>query len=323
MKTFCFPASAILLTLTLSASAATAPRLQLARVGSNISITWDGSGILETAGAVTGPWRALPEVTSPYQFKPGAPPAFFRVNASLFAVRIIKTGEGKGSVTSEPAGIHCGETCVLALPANAVVTLIATSEPGSVFAGWSGDGTGTAPCVLTMNGPRAVTATFSPSPPVGLVNGDFEQGPGVGWTQKPGQLIYRADELSIQAYQGEYVAWIGYAPDNRHSATIGQAVTLPNTWPLYLHFALWLYSDEICDAGYWDTFGFYVNGEAMVENPRLCHGNTGGDGWRLVSMDLSPYAGQTVVLAFEISSTAFDPLASVAVLDDLRLSNIP
>ncbi len=153
----------------------------------------------------------------------------------------------------------------------------------------------------------------------GVLNGDFEEGPGVGWGQDPGNMIYTAEELGLTPYSGNYAAWVGFHPDSRRWATLSQAVTLPESWPVYLNFALWLYSEELCDPPWWDTFGVYVNGVAIVENTHLCAGNTGGDGWRRVSLDVSPFAGQTVQLAFEISS--IDALASVALVDLIFLSD--
>ncbi len=128
----------------------------------------------------------------------------------------------------------------------------------------------------------------------------------------------------MPAYSGEYIAWLGYASDNRHSAAIGQKVTLPNTWPLYLNHALYLYSEETCEVGLWDSFGLYFDGFAIQENQRLCWSDTFKDGWHQVSFDISTYAGQTVMLVFQISSGGLqDPLASYALLDALHLSDMP
>lgn len=174
--------------------------------------------------------------------------------------------------------------------------------------------------------PHRITATagvayFRLKTVLGLVNGDFEQGPGVGWTQEPGPLIYRAQDYGLTAYAGEYVAYLGWDVDNRRVATLSQRVTLPVMYPLYLNLAIWLYSDELCDVGYYDWFGFYIDGQAVLENARLCSGNTGGDGWRRVSIDISAYAGRNVVVAFQIGSNLMDPLASWALLDAIGFSD--
>jgi hypothetical protein len=48
---------------------------------------------------------------------------------------ISTTGTGTGTVTSGPAGIDCPSTCSAAFPSGTNVTLIATPDPTSVFAG--------------------------------------------------------------------------------------------------------------------------------------------------------------------------------------------
>ncbi|HOW63966.1 MAG TPA: hypothetical protein P5186_16895 [Candidatus Paceibacterota bacterium] len=236
---------------------------------------------------------------------------------------VITTGTGTGSVVSEPAGILCGTDCSEYFPINTRVVLTAHPDPGSVFAGWSGACSGTGLGEILMDASKSASATFNLASASGLLNGDFEQGPSIGWIQQPGPLIYRAPDYGIAAFSGEYVAYLGYEDDNRHIATLSQRVTLPNSWPLYLNLAIWLYSEEMCDVGYYDWFGFYVDGRAIVENSRLCRGNTGGEGWRTLSFDISSYAGLNVLLTFQIGSNSIDPLASWALLDTINLSNQP
>jgi hypothetical protein len=246
---------------------------------------------------------------------------FFRVR-SAFPLIIEFEGAGSGTVTSQELNLDCSSGCQVLIDEGSTVTLYANPSADSQFAGWTGDFTGTSDCNLVMDSPKTVAATFTQTSTGGnFVNGDFEQGPTVGWLQEPGPMIYTAAELGVPVFSGQYAAWVGYASDNRASAAIGQTVNLPMTWPLYLNFALWLYSEELCDVPYFDVFGVYVNGVAIEENPRLCAGNTGGDGWRTVSLDLSGYAGQDALIVFEISSTG--TLASVALIDDVFVSSTP
>ena len=75
---------------------------------------------------------------------------------------IKKTGTGVGSVSSDIAGIACGTYCTATYPANTKVILTATSTPDSTFSGWSEiDCLGIAPCVVTMDQAKTVTATFT------------------------------------------------------------------------------------------------------------------------------------------------------------------
>jgi hypothetical protein len=77
-------------------------------------------------------------------------------------VTAAKTGSGSGSISSAPAGVNCGTTCLFEYAHGTTVTFTAAADPGSVFAGWSGGGcSGTGACTVTLNTDTTVTATFS------------------------------------------------------------------------------------------------------------------------------------------------------------------
>lgn len=82
---------------------------------------------------------------------------FTRIQYSL---AVSRSGSGTGTVTSNPAGIICGGTCALPFDPGTAVSLGASPDPGSEFAAWSGDCTGSNDCSLVMNGARAVGARF-------------------------------------------------------------------------------------------------------------------------------------------------------------------
>ena len=73
---------------------------------------------------------------------------------------VVLDGGGAGRVTSDPAGIDCGDTCVVAFGRGSTVRLIPTAVAGSVFGGWRGACQGSGACNLGMAGDREVTATF-------------------------------------------------------------------------------------------------------------------------------------------------------------------
>ena len=78
---------------------------------------------------------------------------------------VTKAGSGGGTVTSSPAGIDCGSDCSEPYNQGTTVTLTASPNPSSSFAGWSGGGcTGTGSCVVTMDASKSVTATFDAKP---------------------------------------------------------------------------------------------------------------------------------------------------------------
>jgi hypothetical protein len=76
-----------------------------------------------------------------------------------FGLSINKTGTGSGTVTSSPAGIHCGNDCSESYNSGTVVALSAIPAAGSVFSGWTGSGCGTGS--VTMSGSRSCTAVFN------------------------------------------------------------------------------------------------------------------------------------------------------------------
>lgn len=75
-------------------------------------------------------------------------------------IAVITTGNGEGTVSSTPAGIDCGTECVHEFAAGSPVSLIATAASGSMFAGWSGDCSGTGDCNLGSLDDADVAATF-------------------------------------------------------------------------------------------------------------------------------------------------------------------
>ena len=181
----------------------------------------------------------------------------------------------------------------------AVCVSAAASEPpgigiqrdgdGVVLAGWSGDCLGTGDCVVTLDRARAVTATFAPTAGLSpFVNGDFEQGPTVGWEQQPGTVIFPAGNLGgAEPCSGRDAALLGFDQDGRRQAQLGQQITL------------------------------YLNGQVVVQDDRVCQGS-GTDGWLRYSVDVSALAGQSVAVVFEIYSA--DELWSAPLFDDVAIA---
>ncbi|MEX2457442.1 MAG: choice-of-anchor Q domain-containing protein, partial [Actinomycetota bacterium] len=80
------------------------------------------------------------------------------------SLTVQRVGNGRGSVTSQPAGISCGRDCTEVYADGATVVLRARKRTGSVFSGWGGDcasaGTNLT-CTLVMDSDKTVTATFT------------------------------------------------------------------------------------------------------------------------------------------------------------------
>jgi uncharacterized repeat protein (TIGR02543 family) len=83
-------------------------------------------------------------------------------------VSVSKTGSGGGTVSSSPDGISCGGACSFLFPSTdndnyQPVSLSASADPGSTFAGWGGVCSGTGGCTIDpilMNQSYGVTASF-------------------------------------------------------------------------------------------------------------------------------------------------------------------
>ena len=115
-----------------------------------------------------------------------------RLTSDLAAVSAQRTltvqvaGSGSGSVTSSPAGISCPPTCSARFAQGTTVTLTPTPDPGSTFAGWSGD----ADCAdgqVMMDADRTCTATFLKAFRLGVwVKGKgLVKGPGIRCRTNP------------------------------------------------------------------------------------------------------------------------------------------
>ncbi len=105
------------------------------------------------------------------------------------ALTVAMAGDGRGTVTSSPAGIACGPECGADFVQGSEVLLTATPSTGSDFAGWSGACSGVAECRVTMSRARSVTATFElgggegprpPAAPPARAGGSGTQGDAAG-----------------------------------------------------------------------------------------------------------------------------------------------
>lgn len=152
-----------------------------------------------------------------------ASPAFAQVET----LTVAKTGVG--TVTSEPAGINCGDDCSEPYPSSTEqicepdgpcrtitthqsVTLTATPAPGWALQGWGGDCSGTATsCAVGMNRNKSVNATFTRiSPP----NDDFAaaqpisgDGLSVSGTTRDATREAGEPDHSSDSWAGDHTVW--------------------------------------------------------------------------------------------------------------------
>ena len=85
---------------------------------------------------------------------------FDLVPANNYVLTYSLTGEGSGTVTSNPNGINCEPNCAEPFAQGTVVTMTAVPDPGSVFVAWQGSQGDCTDGVITMNGSRQCAARF-------------------------------------------------------------------------------------------------------------------------------------------------------------------
>jgi hypothetical protein len=82
-----------------------------------------------------------------------------------YTLAVVLAGGGTGNVSSDPAGINCGDgsaDCTVVLSAGTVITLTATPATDSSFSGWGGDASGTDnPILITMDSNKSIDANFT------------------------------------------------------------------------------------------------------------------------------------------------------------------
>jgi len=143
--------------------------------------------------------------------------------------------------------------------------------------------------------PLVMKAYTPPVPDDPIVNGDFEDGPDVGWKEyfPPGFPIV-VDENYPGApppHSGSWLAWLGGISSAEF--TIEQSFTVP-LGRSYLHYWHWIASsNSYCTT---ERASVLVNG-TTVESYALCIG-TNTPGWVEQVVDLSAYSGLPVLLRF-------------------------
>ena len=139
--------------------------------------TWQASNQLSLEGEEAyGPHVALDQSGHSVVVWNGEVPLGAEIKSSFrddtMSLVVTKAGSGSGTVTSAPAGIDCGATCIAAFQEESTVSLTPEAAAGSSFAGWSGACSGTGACTVTIGEAQSsVGAEFvstphrSPSPP--------------------------------------------------------------------------------------------------------------------------------------------------------------
>lgn len=131
-----------------------------------------------------------------------------------------------------------------------------------------------------------------------LLNGNFE-GTG-GWTEYSAQgwdIITHEDDINgVNARSGSYLAWLG--GDNNETSYIQQQVTVPASTPYLIYYNIIGSNETQCNK---DAAGVLVNG-TVVSAYGLCSATNTGTTWTKRSVNLSGYAGQTVMIQIRVET---------------------
>ncbi len=155
----------------------------------------------------------------------------------------------------------------------------------------------------------SVVPTETPHPGgSALVNGDFEQGNGVGWSESSALGYDLIGDWGF-AHGGSWFAALG--GDDNETAELAQTVTVPTSGALT--FWHWITSEDTCG----NDVGQVLIDSAVVKQFDLCSTNSASD-YKQETISLAAYAGRSVKLAFRATTNASG--WSIWFLDDVAMT---
>jgi hypothetical protein len=182
------------------------------------------------------------------------------------------------------------------------------TTPGTYTVTVTGTGssaTHTTSVTLTVNAP--------PPPGGGVVNGGFETGSLSGWTAS-GFVLPRI--VTTTPHGGSYAAQLGQSSAFNGNSTLAQTVAIPSGSS---RLTFW-YQPHCPDTLTYDQIQMQIRstgGSTLATVLNVCS-NSGT--WTQVSADTSAYAGQSVVLWFNVHDDGWASDPTYALLDDVAVT---
>ena len=164
-----------------------------------------------------------------------------------------------------------------------------------------------------------IASGFSPLP--AIQNGDFEHGNNGDWTVSS-SAEYSIDPGGrlpswLDPHSGSWLAWMGGVPEE--DSRISQEVTLPAGGPVYLRYYYQVDStDQVSCIRDWM---YFLVGTTQLASMGLCEAvNT--PSWMPGTVDISAYAGQTITVTFQVTTSQTGDGSSFFI-DDVSLVRAP
>ncbi len=220
-----------------------------------------------------------------------------------------KTDNNGGGFTyaNYKALIDAGYPVLLGLKGHAIVG-VGYADPSTVYIHdtwdyethqmpWGGSYSGMLLLSVSVVNPigGSVVPTETPHPGgSALVNGDFEQGNGVGWSESSALGYDLIGDWGL-ARGGSWFAFLG--GDDNETAELAQTVTVPTSGALT--FWHWIASEDTCG----NDIGQLMIDSTVVKQYDLCTTNA-SSGYKQETISLAAYVGRSVKLAFRVTTNA-------------------
>jgi hypothetical protein len=222
-------------------------------------------------------------------------------SGSAQSVALSASGAPAGvTVSFNPASVTAGGSSTM------TVSVASTAAAGSSTITVTGTGTS---ATHTTTVSLTVTATGGSQ---GVVNGGFETGNLSGWSTSGAFTPV----ISTTPHSGSYSARLGSTSAVNGDSTLTQTLALPAGNP---QLTFW-YQPHCPDSLTYDQQQMQVRSTAGATLATVLNVCSNSGAWTQVSFDLTPYAGQTVVLWFNDHDDGYPTDPTYFLLDDVSLA---